>query len=388
MKPDAPMIAFLALALGTYVECVYRGLTPWRAARLGTWTAWAVSSKEITGPLFVLPWSGLLAVQWYRAEERAAFWRSAAAAVAALLIWYVGLNIWYAPATWAERMRFWLGGPGVSSAIWGHPGQTHVAYAWDIVRGIVENVGPGGAIVVLVAIGASLAAPSLRVCLMALPVASFVLVGLAPLGYVPDYFCTPAALALTPLVAWALDRMTRHAAGHGRVALVSLLVVCGLCNALYANRAWLDLQWNVYDLAERDAMVRVGRGGHVGIFWPWPRTAGKSRLDVLGIRLDARSGLQLAADRRDLPDLLYVDPALVHWLAEVPQAPERAQMIEIETGFDVRTLPSFEGLGYRLEAVVNPSYPPWFQFGWLPRAQGNNRLGVFVYRLRRDGAGR
>ena len=62
-RPDSPMLAFLAAALGVYLAIVYKGLTPSRAFWLSTFAVLSISSKEITAFVFVplylgLAWTG------------------------------------------------------------------------------------------------------------------------------------------------------------------------------------------------------------------------------------------------------------------------------------------------------------------------------------------
>lgn len=378
LKPDAPMIAFLSLAIGVYTLCVRRGLTTRRAVAFGACAALAVSSKEIAGPLFVLPCAALGArALWWRPDERTTAGVGALVGVGT----YVAANVWYAPLTWWERVRYWLADSGADAAVWGQPHRTALGYAQEIGTAVLGNLGPGGALVVVVALMMLLVGRPPGAAQLALPTISFVVLGLLPVGYAPDYFCVPLAVALVPLVACALEHARSRAPWRRwPAALTAVVALAAVSNAVHGNRAWIDLDANVGLMAERHALANLPRGTRVAIFSLWWRTPGKSRLDRLGYPTDGRTAGQLVRSRKDLPEILYVDPALRLWIHDMASMPRRADMARQGARFDYESWPGFEGLGYRLVETIEPAVPAWWPFGWMPRGIADNRLGLLVYR--------
>jgi hypothetical protein len=381
LKPDAPMVAFLSVALGLYVLCAVQGATALRLFGLSTATVLAVSSKEIAAPMLLLPClaAGVRGVR----SERPGIRRATIAAAAWGPALYALLNVVYAPATWFERMRFWVADSGADGAVWGHPGQSAGGFVLEVVREVVENLGPGGTAVAVAGL-VTLAILRRRLCWdLILPAVSFTAFGLARVGYVPSYFCIPLAISAVPITAFGLAALRAWLIGwrSKAVATAALLSALG-ANAVYANLAWIQLGANVHYLVEQHALGHLRAGTMVNIFTFWPRPEVPTRLERLGFQVDRRGAAELMEARTNLPEVLYVDPALQIWLEELRDMPKRARMIEENTGFRVSEWPGFEGLGYELTDVVEPTVPFWYPFSNLPRERADNRLGLFVYRLR------
>jgi hypothetical protein len=381
LKPDAPMVAFLSVALGLYVLCSVQGATRLRLFGLSTATVLAVSSKEIAAPMLLLPCvaAGLRGMR----SETPGTRRATLASAAWGLAFYAVLNVVYAPATWLERMKFWVADSGADGAVWGHPGQNAWGFALEVVRELVENLGPGG----MALAGAGLVTLALlrrRLCWdLILPAVSFTAFGLARVGYVPSYFCIPIAISAVPMTAFGLATLREWLIGWKAkaVATAALLGALG-ANAVYANLAWIQLGANVEYLVEQHALSHLRAGTVVSIFSFWPRPEVPTRLERLGFHVDRRGAAELIEARANLPEVLYVDPALKIWLEELRDMPMRAKMIEENTGFRLSQWPGFEGLGYELTNVVEPAVPFWYPFSNLPRERADNRLGVLVYRRR------
>jgi hypothetical protein len=298
-------------------------------------------------------------------------------------VFYALLNVVYAPATWLERMKFWVADSGADGAVWGHPGQNAWGFALEVVREVVENLGPGG-IAVAGAGLVTLAILRRRRCWdLALPALSFTAFGLARVGYVPSYFCIPIAISAVPVTAFGLAILREWLPSRRSMAAATAALVGALgANAVYANLAWIQLGANVQYLVEQHAVSHVRAGTVVNIFSFWARPEVPTRLERLGFQVDRRGAAELLETRANLPEVLYVDPALKMWLEEIRDMPMRAKMIEENTGFRMRDWPGFEALGYELTNVVEPAVPFWYPFSNLPRERADNRLGLLVYRLR------
>jgi hypothetical protein len=186
LKTDLPMMAGAMVGLAVYARIVLEGLTARRAGWLGFWVAVAVTGKEIAAPLFGLRVVGLLGVVWWRSRgdsaRRAVYWRSVASAVVVGVGVYVVLNIVYAPASWVARMKIWIGGTGMDPAVWATPGRNGWVAAKEIGVMVLQNLGYGGAVALLVSVGVvAWARPRGWVMLM-LPLVGFVGLGLRPGG--------------------------------------------------------------------------------------------------------------------------------------------------------------------------------------------------------------
>ncbi len=381
LKGDGPMIAFSSLALGTYVVILQRGITIVRALWLATFIAWAVTSKELAVPLFALPCLGLAFEGFRRShtpELRSTIRRAAVVGLVALVGWYGLLNVIYAPSTWLRRMHHLT--VGNDPAIWGAPNRSASDYALEIIQAVSNNLGPGGVIATAASIALLLALRPKGSWSWALPFASFVLLGLLPVGYVPDRFALPAALGLVPLVACAIDVLRQRIPTWSRRLSIALAVLCAV-NLFYANIAWLRLRSRPEDLIETYVQANLPRDELFSVFSLWPRIPGKSRLETLGYNLDSRPIGAVIQKQGELPKTVFVDNDLKRWIEDFNRTPKRAAMVAEETGFQAADWESFKALGYRLTDRLSSPLPGWYPFGWMPLAAESNARTVLVYRL-------
>jgi hypothetical protein len=381
LKGDGPMIAFSSLALGTYVLIARRGITMVRALWLTTFIAWAVTSKESAVPLFALPCLGLVFEGLRRShppELRASIRRAVAVGLIALVGWYALLNVIYAPSTWLRRMHHLT--VGNDPAIWGGPDRSASDYVREIMLALTDNLGPGGMLAAVASIALVLALRPKGSWSVAAPFASYLLLGLLPVGYVPDRFALPAALGLVPLVACAIDALLQRIPSWVHRLSTVLAVLTGV-NLLYANIAWLRLRSRPEDLIEAYVQANLRRDELFSIFSFWPRIPGKSRLEVLGYQLDPRPIAKVVRSKHDLPKTVLIDSDLERWIEDFTRRPKRAEMVAEETGFQAADWQSFKALGYRLTDRLSSPLPGWYPFGWMPLASESNARTVLVYRL-------
>lgn len=382
LKGDGPMIAFSSLALGTYVLIVQRGMTIARALWLATFIAWAVSSKEIAVPLFALPCLGLAFEGFRRSntpELRGNNRRAVVLGLVALVGWYGLLNVIYAPSTWLKRMGH-LAGIGKDPAIWGAPNRSAADYALEIIRALSNNLGPAGLLAAAGSIALLLALRPKGSWSLALPLVSFVLLGLLPVGYVPDRFALPAALAAVPLVTRAID-VVRQQIPRWSWGLSIALGALSAVNLFYANIAWLRLRSQPEDLIEAYVRAKLTRDELFAVFSLWPRITGKSRLELLGYNLDTRPIGTVIRKQGELPKTVLVHNDLKRWIEDFSSRPKRAAMVAEETGFEAADWESFKALGYRLTDTLSSRLPDWYPFRWMPIAAESNARTVLVYRL-------
>jgi hypothetical protein len=376
-RPDSGMIAFAALALGVYVRMLFVGLSVRRGVWFSIWAVLAISCKELAAPMFVMPFLGLIWLAYRQHDDvarRTIRWSFLTGVIA-----YALLNIVYAPGTWVERMRFWLAGPGIDPDVWGH-GVGPLGRAYAFAECMLSNLGPGGMVVVPVALIAVLIARPRRWVMLLLPAVSVTLLGLAKIEYPADRFYTILCLALFPPAAIGLDAIMRRP--HGKPVAVAAMVLLGALNVWFASFAFFHHTATFEYAAERHAVAQRDRAATYYLFNNYPHVPGSTRLEYRGLKHDSRSIQQIAATRTDLPDWIYATRGKVRFFEDARKLPARAAMIKKESGFDISTWTGLKGLGYRHEATITPQVPWWFPFARMPSVNRWRWLGTFeVYRL-------
>jgi hypothetical protein len=380
-RPDSPMLAFSALALAVYIRILFLGLTARRGIWMSIWAVFAISSKELAGPMFVLPYLGLIALLW-RDETRKRLGGDRAITamvycVATGVFGYALLNIVYAPATWKQRMDFWIGGPGIDADVWG--GGSLRARAIGTLQCLLDNFGPGGAIVVAIAVIVFLVNRPPRWIMLLLPALSVAVLGLSRIQYPADRFFTILSLALCPVVAAGLGAAPLK---WGRRWATGTFLVLGAVNLWFATFSVISLRANWQYVIEQHLREHVDKSQTVHMFNDFPWNAGSTRVAYLGYKHDDRSTGRIAAQRTNLPQWIYATSGKLAFLDDAKKLPARAAMIRKESGFDVSTWNGLEDLGYTLDQRFVPSTPSWFVFDWMPAVvEWKQRYSVLVYRL-------
>jgi hypothetical protein len=374
-RPDSGMLAFAALALAMYVRMLFSGLSVRRGMWFSIWAVLAISCKELAAPMFVLPYLGLIWLA-YR-EESVVARRTIRWSFLTGVIGYAALNIIYAPATWKMRMDFWLAGPGIDGDVWGHGGGP-IGRIVGFGQCLLDNVGPGGIVIVPLALMALLIARPRRWMMLTLPAMSVTLLGLAKIQYPADRFYTILCVALFPVVAVGLDAAMRH---RKRLAIATMLVL-GSVNVWFASFAFFNHRTTFEYVAERHALAQNDRAAKYYFFTNYPPIPGSMRLEYHGLKYDSRSIQQIAAAQTDLPDWVYAAHGKLQFFEDARKLPGRAEMIKQDSGFDVATWRGMQGLGYRHAETIEPQVPRWFPFTWMPAVKRWQALGpVEVYRL-------
>jgi hypothetical protein len=362
---DSPMLAFAALALAVYVRILRRGVTTKRLLWMFLFAVASVSSKEIAGPMFVLPALAILLVGWRSVrndpERRHYFVRCCAIAIGVSIGVYLLLNVVYAPHVWVERMRHWLTGEGVDSDVWGKSeGWKRV---WAIITALITNLGPGGIIAALIAILAALWLRPKNGLLLALPSLGVLLV-VAQIKYVPSRFYTPVILSFAPLMAIALDELFEHTSM--RQPLSAILILLAVVNVWFASVTWLKLSHNSYYLAEQYANENVPAGAKVAMLSTWEMQEGSSRLESNGRKLETRPIQKWSRGKESLPDVVFVTKNKYQYLFDAKKMPAREQMLQNESGFNASNWNGLTSLGYAEADRLKWSLPAWYPFGFLP----------------------
>jgi hypothetical protein len=389
-RPDGPAYEFLAAALAVYVLMLYQGITLVRGVLLSLFAVFSISSKEMAGPTYVLPYLGLgwlivLAVR-ERPERKAELVRVAVVSLATGVGSYLLLNVVYAPKVWLLRMSHWLGGAGTSKDVWIEGGDEIVTSGTrleTILEGMLGAIGPGGCLVALVALAALAIRRPRFAGMISLPLLSLTLLGFWPLAFPGDRFYAFGGIALVPPVVLGLTEI-----GHGlersrlaRVVAFAMLAGALAVNALYANWTWLVLDFLPEHVTERALLAESPRfEGRINILAVHPAVPGKSRLEVMGFDVDPRSIAQIvAAPPSERPDRIYTNSGGLAFVEHAAQSEARAELLR-EQGFEIRDWNGLEGLGYRRIAVVETALPRWFPFGWMESVQWRVvRSPILVY---------
>jgi hypothetical protein len=382
-RPDSLMLTCLAAALGVYLAIVYQGLTPARAFWLSTFAVLSISSKEITAFVFVPSYLGLAWTGWWQTRdspgERRGFLRSLAIGLLTGVLGYALMNIVYAPHNWWRRMEHWLAGPGLAPEVWGATSRLEQVHRFAI--DLMTNLGPGGTVVVAVAIGATLAGRPRHLFLLSLPPVG-ALWGYLQVRYGGERFLTPLTICLVPLVAAGLGQLLSWPRRPILRAVTALtLILAAITNVLFAGWCWIDLYSQPDYALERYARAHVPTDRTMTTLSFWPVHPGSTRLEWLGYAYDGRPYQEWTRDPSGMPDVVFITQGSRGFLNDMKRYPERARLFGKVSGFDFQTYQSLEELGYRLaDRIVPASAPSWFPTSWMPWA-GDLRVGrpLLVY---------
>ena len=183
----------------------------------------------------------------------------------------------------------------------------------------------------------------------------------------------PVAVSLAAI----LERVTSHSE---RLALRAALGVALALNLLFANFVWIRLEGLFPNVLERALAEDAPGDASISMAEIHPEVPGKSRLTVLGYRVDPRSLQQIIdSDPSQRPARIYLASGMQGFIDQAVDLPARAEMLRAE-GFDVTGWKGIEGLGYRLARTVETATPWWFCFDWMPAVDLWRRVSVvYVY---------
>jgi len=396
-RPDGPMYAFLGASLGLYARILYDGPTLRRGVWLSLLAVFAISTKEIAGPVYVLPYLGLgwRIVEEYRREpaRRAELLRISVYTLGTGVGAYLLLNVVYAPATWWLRMTHWLGGSGADSAVWGGVGSGDVSragFALELAQSFLNTLGPGGSVLTLLGLGALLARRPANTGMLLLPFASTLLLALIPMGYVSDNFTTVATVCLVPPLAVGFAELFAWArAGQGARPLGAVVALALAVNLGWATFTWVRLDGLFWRVTERELAEHPPGDATISAPDVHPEVPGKSRLASLGYHVDYRSLQEIIdAPPDERPDRIYLSSGMNGFIEDAMHQPARAAMLR-EEGLDVSRWQGIASLGYELVRTVRTDTPRWFWFDWMPAvAYWRGQSPVYVYeRIRSAGPG-
>ncbi len=382
-KPDGLMLAFLAGSMAAYADIVSEGLTRRRGFLLSFLAVCSISCKELTAPLYVLPYAALAVRGVARPGARRRFLVDYAFTVGVGIVAYLLINVVYAPATWRLRMVEWLWGPGKDPAVWAPPGYTWPAYLQDTLRSALYNLGFGGAAIVVIALAISLVWPVKDRLLLWIPSVGFVTIVVMTAGYMPNYFLSPFNVAVALPVASALAFAQKHwlskASRPARGVVATFIAALCLINMGLANVAWVRPNRETSAVVEDYCVHNLDRRELIHTANFWVRQEGADRLSYLGFNVDDRPLGELMARPERMPDVILIGETHAAWLDQFKQRPARDAMLAA-TGFNYRDFPGFPALGYRMVHVVNPPIPRWLDLPVVRDLYAPEGSRILVYR--------
>lgn len=384
-RPDALMMAFGTLFMVVYLGAVMDGLTTQRGVLLGLCAVSAVSSKELIYAMFVLPVLFLII--------RALTGRDPALKPGKpLLRWtlitglatfgaYALVNIVYAPHTWVARMRYWTSGEGLDPSIWG----SYTA-ATNLRNGLLcalENLGVGGAVLVVAAVVALLVKRPRFSLALSMPALSFLLFAIAQIHYTEIRYFMPLSIALPPLVLIGLEPL-RLALKENWKQLASqiALAICLIANLLWGTYSWYFIS-GLREVVIRKQIMASPKDQTYYIYSTFKLYPGSNVLSYRGYRLEDRAFQEILDSNGPWPDVIYITTGTEGFIRDAvkdsAKFPGRMNFIE-RLGFNATGWTGFERWGYCRVAVIPPWTPSWFPYKWMYGVREQERIeSVQVY---------
>ena len=390
---DGPMMAFLGAALAAYVIVVFGGLNKRRGAMLSVLAVCSLSCKELTAPLFILPYLGLAFRGWLQSrgdpQQRRRFVGDYGVTVLVGVLAYALLNVVYAPASWLERMDIVFFGTLKDPAIWASADQTALSYFDGSLFAVVATLGYGGTALLLLAAVLTVWPRPRHALLAWLPFVSHVVLIYLTAGYMPTYFMLPTTyLAAIPVVVVlsssmrALrirDRgpMLRGALVASGLVLLALDAAGGMSTAAAMRYATCSKMVEDYVVAHVDKTTLICQADHTRC------NPGSTRLAYLGYNVDDRSVGDLVSHPDALPELVFADQEWLEWTEDVKRLPARAKALAADWSgfFDYSQFNGFESLGYRPLLTLEPRLPRYLVPGLSPRGRETVARRIVVYQL-------
>jgi hypothetical protein len=369
-RPDAPMMAFGTFFMALYLDAVLDGLTLRRGLLLGLSAVCAVSSKELIYAMFLLPVLFLIL--------RAAFGRDPELRPGKPLFRWVGLvglvtfsayaliDIVYAPSIWLQRIRFWTKGDGMDPSIWGNeaPG----AVFRNGLLCAFENLGVGGAILLVIAVLFLLIKRPRHSLALSLPAISFLVFAIARIHFSEIRYFMPFSIALLPLVVLGLEAARSGlSAGRPQLAFSILLFACLIPNLVWGMFAWYDLDGQSEVTIYRHILASPNDHTYY-VFSLFPQGRGSEVLSEHGYRFEDRSFQQIIDDNGPWPDEIDISYGMEYFIKDALSTstvvPGRTDYMR-QQGFYAPGWTGFETNGYCRVATLEPSIPQWFPFKWM-----------------------
>ena len=405
-KPDGMMVSLLICALANFASIVLEGITLRSALGLAFFYVASLSCKVLTSTTLMLPYLGL-AVNLFLPRRGTESANSTDARQAhsrqlkllllsalAIPVFYLLINVLYAPHAWHERIAY-VFGPLKDPAAWASPGQTRLTYLRDAGYAILAALGWGGFLLFFITLAGTLRRPSRTLLLLWLPFIGHVALTTYLGGYMPVYFMLPLGPTLTLPASFVLAQWFQSRQNSARSSWLTpaAIALAGLCLYLGFSAIHLFRDSHPSRLMSRAATEDVPAGATYDVIGLWSTSHTSPIPGTDGRTLDRRPLYELIqptpmqpapmpAPNRPQYALVSIDTEL--WTLEVRQLPARAALLKTDTHFDYSTFQGFEALGYQLDSTVTPRVPAWLIPALVAGNHAYTDAGVHIYRLRQD----
>ena len=387
-KPDGMMVSLLICALANYAAIVLEGISVRTALGLAFFYVASLSCKELTSTTLMLPYLGLLATALLARRsnhpEGNRFLRLLVLSMAAVPVFYLLINVVYAPHAWHDRIAY-VFGPLKDPAAWAGPGQTRLSYLRDTAYAVFAALGWGGILVLALALAGTLRRPSRKLLLLWLPFVGHLVFTTYLGGYMPTYFMLPLGPALALPASYLLaewlktpteqqQTTTRHS-----IAIIALSACC-LFFALSATT--LFTATHTHTLMQQAVQQQTSPGSTLDVIGLWSASHTEPTPGPDGRIIDHRPLyviMQVSQANRPPYALISIDTE--KWTEEIPQRPARAALLKADTNFDYSGFQNFNALGYQLSGVTRPTLPAWLFPALVAGNHAYTDNGIDTYRL-------
>ena len=387
-KPDGMMVSLLICALANYASIVLQGITVRTALGLAFFYVASLSCKELTSTTLMLPYLGLLVAALLARRsnhpEGNRFLRLLVLSMAAVPVFYLLINVIYAPHAWHDRIAY-VFGPLKDPAAWAGPGQTRLSYLRDTAYAVFAALGWGGLLVLALALAGTLRRPSRTLVLLWLPFVGHLVFTTYLGGYMPIYFMLPLGPALALPASYLLaewlktPREQPQTTARQSIAIIALSACC-LFFALSATT--LFTATHTHTLMQQAVQQQTSPGSTLDVIGLWSASHTEPTPGPDGRIIDHRPLymiMQVSQASRPPYALISIDTE--KWTEEIPQRPARAALLKADTDFDYSGFQNFNALGYQLSGVTRPTLPGWVFPALVAGSHAYLDNGIDTYRL-------
>jgi hypothetical protein len=388
-KPDGMMVSLLICALANYIAIVLEGITVRTALGLAFFYVASLSCKELTSTTLMLPYLGLLvaAVPGRRSnhQEGNRFLRLLVLSMAAVPVFYLLINVVYAPHAWHDRIAY-VFGPLKDPAAWAGPGQTKLSYLRDTGYAVFAALGWGGIFALALTLAGTIQKPSRALLLLWLPFIGHLVFTTYLGGYMPTYFMLPLgptlALPASYLLAGWLKAPSEQPQATARLSIATICLSAA-CLFFALSATTLFTATHTHTLMQQAIQQQTSPGSTVDVVGLWSASHTELTPGPYGRTIDHRPlYLIMQAPQANRPPYALIAIDTEKWTEEIPARPARAALLKADTNFDYSGFKNFNALGYQLSGVTRPALPAWIFPALVPGSNAYVDNGIDVYRLK------
>jgi hypothetical protein len=309
--------------------------------------------------------------------------------VVSIPVFYLLLDVIYAPQTWRARIAY-VFGPLKDPNAWAAPGQTRLTYLRDTGSAVLAAIGWGGTVMLVAALILTIRRPEKKLMLLWLPFLSHLLFTTALGGYMPPYFMLPLTPALVLPVAFTMSRVVAsylRGPESSKTLVYGTVVLSVVCVYLAITAVTLFRVSHPDGMAERTMQELLPAGSSVDYL----KIMSVARTAVTpgpnGEKEDHRPLFEvIQAPMNDRPQYALIPTDLEAWTMEIKDRPARAALVKLDTNYDYSNFHSFASIGYDLVGTTMPAIPRWMFPDLIAGHNAYTEEGIHIYRLRSGSA--